>query len=43
MILFQVFVSEYAVAEGKPGEGGKGSLVASLAEAGFLTGLERNR
>ncbi|CAM0884957.1 unnamed protein product [Alopecurus aequalis] len=38
----KVFVSEYAVAERKPGDGGYGTLVASLAEAAFLTGLEKN-
>jgi hypothetical protein len=43
MVPFQVFVSEYAVVEKKPGDGGNGSLVAALAEAGFLTGLEKNR
>jgi alpha-N-arabinofuranosidase len=43
MISFQVFVSEYAVVQVKPGDGGNGSLVASLAEAAFLTGLEKNR
>ncbi|KAM0888930.1 hypothetical protein ACQ4PT_028025 [Festuca glaucescens] len=38
----KVFVSEYAVVQKKPGDGGNGSLVASLAEAAFLTGLEKN-
>ena len=33
-----VFASEYAVTEG----GGWGNLVAAIAEAGFMTGLERN-
>lgn len=37
---YQAFVSEYAVT-GK--DAGKGTLVAALAEAGFLMGLERNR
>jgi hypothetical protein len=41
IILFQVFVSEYAVNEQR--DAGKGSLLASLAEAAFLTGLEKNR
>ncbi|KAF0907281.1 hypothetical protein E2562_015782 [Oryza meyeriana var. granulata] len=36
----KVFVSEYAVNEQK--DTGKGSLLASLAEAAFLTGLEKN-
>nr|CBX25226.1 hypothetical_protein [Oryza brachyantha] len=36
----KVFVSEYAVNE--PKDTGKGSLLASLAEAAFLTGLEKN-
>ncbi|KAI5001636.1 hypothetical protein ZWY2020_026286 [Hordeum vulgare] len=38
----KVFVSEYAAVEEKPGDGGNGSLVASLAEAAFLTGIEKN-
>uniref|UniRef100_A0ACD5VI81 Uncharacterized protein n=1 Tax=Avena sativa TaxID=4498 RepID=A0ACD5VI81_AVESA len=38
----KVFVSEYAVIQEKPGDGGNGSLLASLAEAAFLTGLEKN-
>lgn len=33
------FVSEYAVTGN---DAGKGSLLAALAEAGFLVGLERN-
>lgn len=37
---FQAFVSEYAVT-GK--DAGTGSLLAALAEAGFLLGLEKNR
>lgn len=37
---FQVFVSEYAVWRD---DAGKGSLLASLAEAGFLLGIEKNR
>uniref|UniRef100_A0A0E0J685 non-reducing end alpha-L-arabinofuranosidase n=1 Tax=Oryza nivara TaxID=4536 RepID=A0A0E0J685_ORYNI len=37
---FHVFVSEYAVNEQR--DAGKGSLLASLAEAAFLTGLEKN-
>ena len=37
---FQAFVSEYAVT-GK--DAGTGSLLAALAEAGFLIGLEKNR
>lgn len=36
----QAFVSEYAVT-GK--DAGTGSLLAALAEAGFLIGLEKNR
>ncbi|XP_062197585.1 alpha-L-arabinofuranosidase 1-like isoform X2 [Phragmites australis] len=36
----KVFVSEYAVTEAK--DAGRGSLLASLAEAAFLTGLEKN-
>uniref|UniRef100_A0A0E0RD97 non-reducing end alpha-L-arabinofuranosidase n=1 Tax=Oryza rufipogon TaxID=4529 RepID=A0A0E0RD97_ORYRU len=36
----KVFVSEYAVNEQR--DAGKGSLLASLAEAAFLTGLEKN-
>jgi len=38
--IFQAFVSEYAVT-GK--DAGTGSLLAALAEAGFLIGLEKNR
>lgn len=41
MFIFQVFVSEYAVNKAK--DAGRGSLLASLAEAAFLTGLENNR
>ena len=37
---FQAFVSEYAV-RGK--EAGQGSLMAALAEAAFLIGIEKNR
>ena len=37
---FQAFVSEYAVT-GK--DAGMGSLLASLGEAGFLIGVEKNR
>lgn len=37
---FQAFVSEYCVT-GK--DAGKGSLLAALAEAAFLLGLEKNR
>ena len=40
MIQMQAFVSEYAVWRG---DAGRGSLLASLAEAAFLTGLEKNR
>uniref|UniRef100_A0A0D9XWK1 non-reducing end alpha-L-arabinofuranosidase n=1 Tax=Leersia perrieri TaxID=77586 RepID=A0A0D9XWK1_9ORYZ len=36
----KVFVSEYAVTEKR--DAGKGSLLASLAEAAFLIGLEKN-
>ncbi|GJN07087.1 hypothetical protein PR202_ga24880 [Eleusine coracana subsp. coracana] len=36
----KVFVSEYAV--NYPEDAGNGSLLASLAEAAFLTGLEKN-
>uniref|UniRef100_A0ACD5Y482 Uncharacterized protein n=1 Tax=Avena sativa TaxID=4498 RepID=A0ACD5Y482_AVESA len=36
----KVFVSEYAVNDKK--DAGNGSLLASLAEAAFLTGLEKN-
>ncbi|EHA8590815.1 alpha-L-arabinofuranosidase 1 [Cocos nucifera] len=39
MMQFQVFVSEYAVTGS---DAGTGSLLAALAEAGFLIGLERN-
>ncbi|XP_066161899.1 alpha-L-arabinofuranosidase 1 isoform X2 [Oryza sativa Japonica Group] len=39
---FHVFVSEYAVNNDKGGDAGNGSLLASLAEAAFLTGLEKN-
>uniref|UniRef100_A0A0E0F258 non-reducing end alpha-L-arabinofuranosidase n=1 Tax=Oryza meridionalis TaxID=40149 RepID=A0A0E0F258_9ORYZ len=38
----KVFVSEYAVNNDKGGDAGNGSLLASLAEAAFLTGLEKN-
>jgi len=41
MFTFQVFVSEYAVTE--PKDAGNGSLLASLAEAAFLIGVEKNR
>lgn len=37
----QAFVSEYAVTP--KADAGTGSLLAALAEAGFLLGLERNR
>ncbi|KAI4994963.1 hypothetical protein ZWY2020_034866 [Hordeum vulgare] len=37
----KVFVSEYAVRDERAG-GGDGALLASLAEAAFLTGLEKN-
>jgi len=40
MIRTQAFVSEYAVWRS---DAGRGSLLASLAEAAFLTGLEKNR
>ena len=40
MDTLQAFVSEYAVT-GK--DAGTGSLLAALAEAGFLIGLEKNR
>ena len=40
MIPMQAFVSEYAVWRS---DAGRGSLLASLAEAAFLTGLEKNR
>jgi hypothetical protein len=40
MILVQAFVSEYAVWKT---DAGRGTLLASLAEAAFLTGLEKNR
>jgi hypothetical protein len=36
----QAFVSEYAVTGN---DAGRGTLVAALAEAAFLIGLERNR
>jgi hypothetical protein len=36
-----VFVSEYVVAENKPIYGGNGTLVALLAKAAFLNGLEK--
>lgn len=39
-LCLQAFVSEYAVT-GK--DAGTGSLLASLAEAAFLIGLEKNR
>ena len=40
LAISQAFVSEYAVT-GK--DAGTGSLLAALAEAGFLIGLEKNR
>ena len=40
MIWVQAFVSEYAVWKT---DAGRGTLLASLAEAAFLTGLEKNR
>jgi alpha-L-arabinofuranosidase len=40
MVHMQAFVSEYAVWRS---DAGRGSLLASLAEAAFLTGLENNR
>jgi alpha-L-arabinofuranosidase len=40
MVHMQAFVSEYAVWRS---DAGRGSLLASLAEAAFLTGLEKNR
>ena len=40
MMYCQAFVSEYAV-HGK--DAGSGSLLAALAEASFLIGLEKNR
>ena len=40
MNIGQAFVSEYAVWRS---DAGRGSLLASLAEAAFLTGLEKNR
>ena len=40
VIPMQAFVSEYAVWRS---DAGRGSLLASLAEAAFLTGLEKNR
>lgn len=36
----QAFVSEYAVWKT---DAGRGTLLAALAEAAFLTGLEKNR
>jgi alpha-N-arabinofuranosidase len=36
----QAFVSEYAVTGN---DAGQGSLLASLAEAAFLIGIEKNR
>lgn len=36
----QAFVSEYAVTGN---DAGTGSLLAAIAEAGFLLGLEKNR
>ena len=39
-MVFQAFVSEYAVT-GK--DAGNGNLLAALAQAGLLVGLERNR
>ncbi|TVU50704.1 hypothetical protein EJB05_02091 [Eragrostis curvula] len=39
MVQMQAFVSEYAVWRS---DAGRGSLLASLAEAAFLTGLEKN-
>lgn len=39
-ILLQAFVSEYAVTGN---DAGTGSLLAALAEGGFLIGLEKNR
>jgi hypothetical protein len=41
MISFHVFVREHAVAENKLIYGGNGTLVASLAEAAFLNGLDK--
>jgi alpha-N-arabinofuranosidase len=41
MILLQAFVSEYAVQGEK--DPGNATLYASLAEAAFLIGLEKNR
>jgi alpha-N-arabinofuranosidase len=38
--MMQVFASEYAVV-GR--DAGTGSLLAAVAEAGFMVGLERNR
>jgi hypothetical protein len=40
MVQIQAFVSEYAV---RRSNADRGSLLASLAEAAFLTGLEKNR
>ena len=40
LIIFQAFVSEYALTRE---EAGNGTLLAAVAEAGFLIGLERNR
>lgn len=37
--MMQAFVSEYAVTGD---DAGKGSLIAAIAEAGFLIGLEKN-
>jgi hypothetical protein len=39
-MLMQAFVSEYAVWKT---DAGRGTLLAALAEAAFLTGLEKNR
>lgn len=39
-ITLQAFVSEYAVTGS---DAGTGSLLAAIAEAGFLIGLEKNR
>lgn len=40
VITLQAFVSEYAVTGS---DAGTGSLLAAIAEAGFLIGLEKNR